>query len=459
MAQRKTLTEQQVSLLRWIAEGCPDGVMDGMSHRVSAAALRNRGLVTVSGRGPSWMAKITDAGRAYLAEVDGPKPPVPREANVSVTQHLVNDVIAAGGVLRVPRRGWPSWKVPDYKNRALLAMRHGKVPDGKRLTVATIDRELEIRLVDAPGYSGGRAELTTVTVPEKVVRYHPAARHFRDRPDDHEVSRAQLKRATRIIHAIAVEAEKRGWTTRTDAGDLTIVAQEHVFTLRLKEDGVRTRGPWEDAVDHYRNVSRDSYFYRDRDLPSGPYDGGATGHLNLELDREWPFGGRQSRWGDRQSWTLEERLPHVFREVEERIVEAARVAEEQRIAAEKAAEAAKREAEERERQWHMLMERARERLLEDHRAKQLRNEAGAWQDADRLRRYCDAVDTDYGSRSDTAEWLAWARGYVAQIDPLNKPPTMPEPFEATPEALQPYLPDGWSAHGPEARTHRAQQPW
>jgi hypothetical protein len=172
MAQRKTLTEQQVSLLRWIAAGCPYGVMDGVHHRISVAALRNRVLVTISGRGSTWAAKITDAGQDYLAQLDGPNPPVPRQANVSVTQQLVDDVIAGGGVLRVPRRGWPSWKMPDYRHRALLAMRHGKVPDGKRLTVTVVDRELEIQLVDAPGYSGGRAELTPVTVPERVGRYH-----------------------------------------------------------------------------------------------------------------------------------------------------------------------------------------------------------------------------------------------------------------------------------------------
>jgi hypothetical protein len=459
MAQRKTLTEQQVSLLRWIAAGCPYGVMDGVHHRISVAALRNRVLVTISGRGSTWAAKITDAGQDYLAQLDGPNPPVPRQANVSVTQQLVDDVIAGGGVLRVPRRGWPSWKMPDYRHRALLAMRHGKVPDGKRLTVTVVDRELEIQLVDAPATRAAEPSSHRLRCRRGSGAITPAARQFRERSERHEVSRAQLQRAARIIHAIAVEAEKRRWTARTDAGDLTIIAQEHVFTLHLQEEGVRTRGPWEEAVDRFRGVSRDSYFYRDRELPTGAYDAAATGRLNLELNREWPFRGRQSRWGDRQSWTLEDRLPHLFREIEERIVEAERVAEERRVATERAAEAAKLEAEEHQRRWHVLMERARERLLEDHRAKQLRNEAGAWRDADRLRRYCDAVDTAYGSRPDTAEWLAWARGYVAQIDPLNRPPTMPKPIEATPEALQPYLPEGWSAHGPEARTHRSQHPW
>jgi hypothetical protein len=41
--------------------------MEGYAHRVSAAALRSRGLVKISGRGPTWRATITDAGRAFLS--------------------------------------------------------------------------------------------------------------------------------------------------------------------------------------------------------------------------------------------------------------------------------------------------------------------------------------------------------------------------------------------------------
>jgi hypothetical protein len=89
--------------------------------------------------------------------------------------------------------------------------------------------------------------------------------------------------------------------------------------------------------------------------------------------------GRQSRWADRQSWTLEERPPHLFREIEERIAAANRVAEEERIAAEKAAEGARREAEERERQWHLLIDQANKPLAETHRATHLRAQAAdAW---------------------------------------------------------------------------------
>jgi hypothetical protein len=107
MAQRTTLNDVQVEVLRWISEGCRDGVVaDGVSARISAAALRNRGLVRTSGHGPSWKAKITAAGTEYLQQVDGPHPPLPRQPNVSVTQQLIDDVVAAGGALRVPRKRW-----------------------------------------------------------------------------------------------------------------------------------------------------------------------------------------------------------------------------------------------------------------------------------------------------------------------------------------------------------------
>jgi hypothetical protein len=262
MAQRKTLTEQQVSILRWISEGCPDGVMEGESHRVSAAALRRRGLVTTTGRGPTWSASVTEAGRRYLDEVEGEEPPIARQANTSVTQQLVDDVAAAGGSLRVPRRRWYREKGEvDYENRALLAERYGKVPAGKRLDVVRVsDTELEVRLLDDPG-NPGRPELVEVEIPEKIVRYHPAARRFRDDKAHHQVSRAHLARAVRIVHVVAKEAERRGWSVPAppdaeDSGRLQIANGDHDFWIDISEKGVRERARWEQEVEHYSQAYR-----------------------------------------------------------------------------------------------------------------------------------------------------------------------------------------------------------
>jgi hypothetical protein len=474
MAQRTTLTEAQVAVLRWVGDGCPSGVMENDFHRISAAALRNRGLVTTAGRGATWTAEITPSGREYLEWVDGPSPPVPRQANVPVTQQLVEDVIAAGGSLRVPRASWQNCDGVDFERRAQLAQRHGRVPPGKRLNVTVASRdELEIELVDAPGHAGGRAELVPISVPEKVGRYHPAARQFRGFSERHEVSRAQLPRATRIIHTIAVEAERRGWSaqasseskngygrsdwTGTKDGHLLITAGGYDFRVRLQEEGVHTRGRWEEEVARYRDVSPDSYFYRDRQLPRGPYDARGTGRLKLELHAggRWTLSGRQSRWADRPSWMLESRLSYVLREIEERIVEVDHAAEQQRIAAEKAADAARRAAEEREQTWRVLMQEAEKRLVESSRAARLREQSEAWRTTQALRQYCVAIEAAHGDRPETAEWVAWVRGYISRLDPLATPPEMPENPEVTPEALQPHLPDGWSALGPDQRA----APW
>lgn len=455
VAQRKTLTEQQAGILRWISEGCPDGIMEGDSHRVSAAALRRRGLVTTSGRGPTWSASVTEAGREYLEEVDGEDPPIARQANTSVTQQLVDDVIAADGALRIPRRRWYGEDGVDWENRAVLAERYGKVPAGKRLEVVVAsDAELEVRLLEDPG-NPGRAELVEIEIPEKVGRYHSTARRFRDDKARHEVSRAQLQRAVRIVHAIATEAERRGWSVASSVGinegekspvggAPKISAGGHDFWLRLHEEGVKERGPWEEEVERYRGFSMRWSSYGGRDNRSGPYDAAATGELNLQLigRRDWIFPGHQSNWGDRTSWRLESRLAHVFREIEERIVKADRVEEEERIAAEKRAEEQRRAAEERERQWHALMNRARRMLVETQRAALLRSQEKSWREPERLRRYCDAMEAAHGDDPGSTEWIAWARGFAARLDPLAGPPRMPEPPEETPEALQEHLPAG-----------------
>jgi hypothetical protein len=464
MAQRKTLTQQQVALLRWIADGCPEDEMEGYSYRVSAAALRSRGLVTIKARGATWAAKLTSAGQEYLAEVDGPSPPIPRQANISVTQQLVRDVEAAGGSLRVPRRNWSQPGGIDYRHRALLAERFRKVPVGKRLEVRVVGEELEIVLVDAPDQADEPLDLVPIAVPMRVGRYHRCAREFRDLTARHEVSKAQLQRTVLLVHAIAVEAERRGWSAEVAKagvdrsggvawsgsrdGHFILDAQGHAFVLRVREKGVRTRGPWEEEVHRYRNVPRESHFYRDRKLPSGPYDAEATGQLDLELDRHWSLKGRQARWGDRQGWRLEERISHLFREIEERVIELGRIGEERRLAAEQAADKARREAEERGRTWRALMREAEVRAADERRVAHLRNQADAWEEAERLRRYCRAMEEAYGDHPDTGAWIDWVRNHAVTLDPLREAPTEPDPVESTPEELQRHLPAGWRVEGP-----------
>jgi hypothetical protein len=439
----------------------------GLPHRISAAALRRRGLAHTTGHGATWSALLTSAGQDYLAHVDSPEPPTPRQANVSVTEQLVEDVIAAGGSRRYPQKRWYREGEIDYERRARLAEVYGKVPADKRLVVRRVSHEeIQVALEDAPGYVGGRLEVTPVAVPAKVGRYHSAARAFRDRRERHEVSRAQLARGVRLVHAIAVEADRRGWVaecpapsstdeygrrqgwTATKHGHLQIRAGNERFWFRLHEEGVHTRGPWDEEAERYRTYSSS---YRDQRPAPGPYDADGTGKLELELHSARWTSGRQRRWGDRASWTLEERIPDLFRELAERLDEGTREDQAKRLAEERAAEDTRRAAEERERQWVVLMREAREALLEAHRATQLQEQAQAWQTAAELRRYCDAVESEHAGHPGTDEWLGWARSYIAALDPLTEPPRVPDPPVETVDALQAHLPAGWSATGPHDR--------
>jgi hypothetical protein len=40
-----SLNQAQRAVLRWVADGSPDDIMEGYSYRISAAAVRSRGLV------------------------------------------------------------------------------------------------------------------------------------------------------------------------------------------------------------------------------------------------------------------------------------------------------------------------------------------------------------------------------------------------------------------------------
>jgi hypothetical protein len=446
VAQRTTLSEKQVELLRWIAKGCRDGVMEGDSYRISAAALRNRGLIRTSGHGQAWKAKIAPAGVEYLQRVDGPAPPIARQANVSVTQQLIDDVAAAGGCLRRPARRWGATEGIDWEQRARLAQIHGKVPSGMRLRTERIDGEIEIRLVD--GIPGTEVPLQPLPVPRRVARLHTVARKFRDDTAGHLVSRAQLPRCVRIVHALATEAERRGWdvdsvvgavgrrTSRGmegEAGHFVISIREHSYRLTVVEEKVVLRGAFDAETEYRRAVNYPAYL---RPRARTRYDADATGRLQLTCagcSRE----GRPSTWADRRSWTLEDKLPNVLQELE------IRAAEDDHAEVER-----QRRAEERQRQWQAAMDRARHRFIENHRLELLRARIHSWNEAEAIRDYCEAVELRHGVDAvdgEVAEWLEFAR---VQADRAQDLPRMPADPDITPEALKPYL-KGWSPYGPD----------
>lgn len=66
MVQRYgSLNERQLEVLKWIHDGCPDGVWTAFTYKRTTYTPADRKLVTVDKRRGSWSASITDDGRYY----------------------------------------------------------------------------------------------------------------------------------------------------------------------------------------------------------------------------------------------------------------------------------------------------------------------------------------------------------------------------------------------------------
>lgn len=240
---KSPLNTGQLAVLRWIGDGSPDGVMAGHTHKTVALALQNRRLATVTKKGGVWRAELTDAGRHYLhhgsypvGHRPSPRPvqvakpaPSPRSSSAATdrpaptmtsakpvspdedAENLVRRILAAGGTLKIDTRE----DTTDYEPLMRAAKRARSLPFGKQLRWRTIgqwygpmreiyfDEDFTVHVQERP-----------VPVPDRVSKYHPAVAQYRNDPDRHEVSKDSLGRASRILHALATEAERRGYTAR-----------------------------------------------------------------------------------------------------------------------------------------------------------------------------------------------------------------------------------------------------
>ncbi len=445
MAHPKTLNDTQARVLDWIAKGCPPGEYEGVAHRITAAALARRGLVRVAGRGADWKAAVTGDGTAYLEQMRSPNPPTPRQANVSVTQQLVDDVIAAGGTKQFPYND-DDLRSVDYERRAGLAHRYGKVPAGKQLVVRRDRDGVEVSLIDS-SHDAPNA-VTSVQVPARVAKFHPLVTAFRADKTRHEVSRAELPRACRILHALIVEASRRGydvqlarsrpakygngelWTGPND-GHISIDVGDYTTAVRISEEGLGSRSFWEGENGRHVRTSTGNYVRLNR--PISDYEKNATGRLTLELLDSGRNTYRPGRWSDRRSWRLDDKLGDVLWEIEARAADA-RVAREE----------AERAAAERDRRRQAAIAQAERDVIEQRRGEALRSEAAAWVETRQIRDYCAAIAARYPDDVDAAEWREWALAFADRLDPLRRPPAMPPTGEIRPSDLQAHL-RGWSA--------------
>lgn len=80
----RDVNHRQRAILKWIADGCPGRDWPDETHKHSARALANRGLVKVSRSSGRWTAALTDDGEYFHQHGEypaghrfGPNPPEP----------------------------------------------------------------------------------------------------------------------------------------------------------------------------------------------------------------------------------------------------------------------------------------------------------------------------------------------------------------------------------------------
>ena len=397
--QRRTVNDRQLDVLSWIADGCPDGVMLDFSHKTTAAALRNRGLAAVSKRG-GWHAEITNAGRHYLEHggyPDDAKPAQP-ESRPQPRPRKVRTVTEKPTPAPTPKKSTPRAPTP-----------------------------VEV------------TPLRAVPVPQRLVQPHPVVAALQERKVP-ITTKSVHSRALRILHAIAVAAEREGWTAQSVAQSrnywggewptedhLVINNGECCVGIRVTQQSDKTAH----TPTKYETDQLERWGYPR--IP--PYDHTPSDRLSISLESRLTCG--RNTFADRQRWALEDKLPELMDEIARR----GDAEREWRL---------KREAEEAERQRirDVAIEKAKIQLRKGHRAKSLLREAEDWTTANTLRLYLDAMESRIGSLAeaeapDARAWLDWCRAYAEGVDPLGRTIAIPTDPEPTDEALRPFL-DRWS---------------
>lgn len=198
------LNEKQRAVLAWIVQECPPGLYldDDYSHRITARALKNRGLIELSGHGLSWRAVPTERGRRWpeASEEDARE-----RARVAARTTPDTSPNTEAGPSRVLKR--PSAVTPRVQTRTVAGVDAGSAS------------------LSASGTEGGLS--TTTTAPKKpkkpgkhetipmvvqIRKPHPAIRELVDHKTRLDVPADARQRALLILHALVREALQRGWT-------------------------------------------------------------------------------------------------------------------------------------------------------------------------------------------------------------------------------------------------------
>lgn len=205
------LTELQTDVLQWVYDGCPDDlVWTAHRERIAARSLESRGLLQVEGKGSTWQATITEAGRTWMESKVLPRQRLIREAG-----ELWSRVAQAGGTILIDKGADPG----DYRSLVDKANSLPTRERGKKLIYKQVGSfRSPIMAVTATTHWhellwDAEALLPLVPLPAVSQVTDPGVLGYMANKDWHYVSSASLKPAALVLQQIRQEARRRGWGT------------------------------------------------------------------------------------------------------------------------------------------------------------------------------------------------------------------------------------------------------
>ena len=441
------LTGAQFELLTWVSGGCKDGVYEGTSHRVSARALHNRGLIRVEGRGGTWTAAITpDGGRRLKEQAERIEAERERERREEEAQRerereqqrlleraveVLDAVTAAGGRLKLGS---------DIDNHEIGQMesclaKEGLLPQGERLAhePTRMDPDLGITAYLEPDFAA-------LTPPRnfKVVRQlrdpHPTVVAFQNKRA--YVAKSQIGRAARLLQAIVSAATEMGWKVSSKVSngytgrgevrpDLSIrlPSGEIVATVRELDQRGRAGLAFITDTDYYtrtqRTITNKSFV--------------ASGRLEVTVSKAWSEQQPILTLRDTEGAALEEQLSLLVRnlEIAEAVTQWTRQEEGRR-------------AEIRKVRWEEVRKEAFTKLTYERNGERVRDELSRRDAAAAMREYADEIDnyaSELASPDEGAarEWARWIRQHADHTDPIKGRLHVVEVKSASHEELRPHM--------------------
>lgn len=439
-----SLNAKQIGVLEWIRDGCQGEVDDEYSRRITARALHRRRLVTVRGHGAEWTASITKAGSAWLethAITTG------GERATAHPDDLIRGVVEAGGRLVVG----DTYEVKLAHEDLVRASHHSSTrPKGWRLELKSAGSWSEPRYeVVLVRHFDDLVDPVPVPVPTDVARYHPAVKAFLADRGRHAVTREQLSRATRILHALATEAPRRGIeplapklvppghdryrAREVERAHLVLRAAGGIYSIRVREVVSQIEAPLDPTRLRRGQVAWP--VARSVKVVS-------TGVLEVIVEGVG-MGYSGDRFRDSKTITVEEKLPRIFRAIEI-----------ERLRAEWRDQEREQAAAERRDRWEIAMAEARVRYEEQTKWNAFVARSNEWEAIVRHRRFLAAARAATaavaGASDDIDAFLASAELLLDRHDSCLHPELiLPDVKPPKPDDLRPFL-EGWSPHGPDA---------